>query len=83
MAFETAYDFLSQRGYADRVQTFSVSSATVELAAKALGRRQQRGEADPGGIGAAHRCRLGGGLRSRSRDGRKWKIALTLGKRLV
>ena len=37
MAFEKAYDYLSQRGYADRVRTFSVSSATVELAANALG----------------------------------------------
>ena len=42
MAFETAYDFLSQRGYADRVQTFSVSSATVELAAQALNCEPQR-----------------------------------------
>ena len=30
------YAFLSDRGYADRVQTFDVSSATVELAAAAL-----------------------------------------------
>ena len=36
MAFEKAYTFLSDRGYADRVQTFPVSSATVELAAAAL-----------------------------------------------
>ena len=37
MAFEKAYEFfLSDRGYADRVQTFDVSSATVELAAAAL-----------------------------------------------
>ena len=36
MAFEKAYAFLSDRGYADRVQTFDVSSATVELAAAAL-----------------------------------------------
>ena len=36
MAFEKAYTFLSDRGYADRVQTFDVSSATVELAAAAL-----------------------------------------------
>lgn len=36
MAFEKAYAFLSDRGYADRVQTFNVSSATVELAAAAL-----------------------------------------------
>ena len=32
MAFEKAYDDLSQRGYGARVKTFSVSSATVELA---------------------------------------------------
>ena len=32
MAFEKAYAFLSDRGYADRVQTFDVSSATVEPA---------------------------------------------------
>ena len=37
MAFEKAYDHLAQKGYADRVRTFSVSSATVELAANALG----------------------------------------------
>ena len=37
MSFEAAFSFLSERGYADRVQTFSVSSATVDLAAKALG----------------------------------------------
>ena len=36
MAFEKAYAFLSDRGYAERVQTFDVSSATVELAAAAL-----------------------------------------------
>ena len=30
MAFEKAYAFLSDRGYADRVQTFNVSSATVD-----------------------------------------------------
>ena len=36
MAFEKAYAFLSDRGYADRVQTFDVSSATVELAAATL-----------------------------------------------
>ena len=31
MAFEKAFPYLSDRGYADRVQTFQVSSATVEL----------------------------------------------------
>ena len=83
MSVEKVREYLKGYGVADRMQEFTVSSATVELAAKALGQRQQRGEADPGGIGAAHRCRLGGGLRSHGRDGRKWKIALTLGKRLV
>lgn len=42
MAFEKAYIFLSDRGYADRVQTFPVSSATVELAAAALGTEPAR-----------------------------------------
>ncbi len=42
MAFEKAYTFLSDRGYADRVQTFPVSSATVELAAAALGTEPAR-----------------------------------------
>lgn len=37
MAFEKAETYLSERGFGDRIQTFSVSSATVELAAKALG----------------------------------------------
>lgn len=36
MAFEKAEKYLASRGYADRVRTFNVSSATVELAAKAL-----------------------------------------------
>lgn len=36
MAFEKAMEYLSRQGFADRVQTFSVSSATVELAAQAL-----------------------------------------------
>lgn len=42
MAFEKAYDFLARRGYGDRVRTFSVSSATVELAANALGTEPAR-----------------------------------------
>ena len=42
MAFEKAYTFLSDRGYADRVKTFPVSSATVELAAAALGTEPAR-----------------------------------------
>lgn len=37
MAFEEAEQYLSERGYADRIQTFDVSSATVELAALAVG----------------------------------------------
>ena len=42
MAYEKAFSYLSQRGYADRVRTFSVSSATVELAARALGTEPAR-----------------------------------------
>lgn len=42
MAFEKAYSYLAQRGCADRVQTFTVSSATVELAAAALGTEPAR-----------------------------------------
>ena len=42
MAFELAFNHLSQRGYGDRVQTFPVSSATVELAARALGTEPAR-----------------------------------------
>jgi len=37
MAFEKAYEYLASRGYGSRVHTFDVSSATVELAAAALG----------------------------------------------
>lgn len=37
MAFEKAKAFLQERGFGDRIQTFSVSSATVALAAEALG----------------------------------------------
>ncbi|MDJ1121746.1 YbaK/EbsC family protein [Olsenella sp. YH-ols2217] len=37
MAFERALTYLEQRGYGDRVKTFDVSSATVDLAAAALG----------------------------------------------
>lgn len=36
MAFDKAEAYLASKGYADRVRTFDVSSATVELAAKAL-----------------------------------------------
>ena len=42
MAFEKAEKFLSDRGFGDRIQTFTVSSATVELAAKALGTEPAR-----------------------------------------
>lgn len=37
MSFEKAIEYLKQKGYEDRVETFDVSSATVELAAEALG----------------------------------------------
>lgn len=37
MAFEKTEKYLSDRGFGDRIQTFTVSSATVELAAQALG----------------------------------------------
>lgn len=37
MALDIALAYLSERGYADRVKTFDVSSATVELAALAVG----------------------------------------------
>lgn len=42
MAFDKAEKYLSDRGYGDRVYTFDVSSATVELAAKALGTEPAR-----------------------------------------
>lgn len=37
MAFEKAKAYLDQKGYGDRVREFDVSSATVELAAQAVG----------------------------------------------
>lgn len=37
MAYQEAKDFLEERGFADRILTFAVSSATVELAAAAVG----------------------------------------------
>ena len=37
MGFEEVNSYLVQAGYGDRVQEFDVSSATVELAAQALG----------------------------------------------
>ena len=42
MAFEKAFTYLSDRGFAQRVQTFRVSSATVELAAQAVGTEPAR-----------------------------------------
>ena len=37
MSLESVREFLAERGYADRVLTFDISSATVELAARAVG----------------------------------------------
>ena len=37
MSIEKVRAFMKERGYADRIREFSVSSATVELAAAALG----------------------------------------------
>lgn len=37
MSFEKAEKYLEGKGYADRIKVFDVSSATVELAAKAVG----------------------------------------------
>lgn len=37
MAFTIAKDYLDERGYGDRVMVFDTSSATVELAAQAVG----------------------------------------------
>ena len=37
MAFEKAKQYLEEKGYGDRIKVFTVSSATVELAAQALG----------------------------------------------
>lgn len=42
MAFEKAYKYLEEMGYADRVKEFDVSSATVELAAIAVGTEPAR-----------------------------------------
>lgn len=42
MAFEKAQQYITDRGYADRIMTFDVSSATVELAAAALGTEPSR-----------------------------------------
>ena len=42
MSIERAREYLGQFGYADRIREFSVSSATVELAAQALGCEPER-----------------------------------------
>lgn len=42
MAFEKAYKYLEEMGYADRVKEFDISSATVELAAIAVGTEPAR-----------------------------------------
>ena len=42
MAYEEAFAYLQRKGYGDRVQTFDVSSATVELAAIAVGTEPAR-----------------------------------------
>lgn len=42
MAFDQAKTYLEERGYADRVKEFEVSSATVELAAIAVGTQPER-----------------------------------------
>ena len=42
MALEKAKAYLEERGYGDRVMVFDVSSATVELAAKAVGTQPEK-----------------------------------------
>lgn len=42
MAFDVAKKYLDERGFGDRVLEFEVSSATVELAAKAVGTEPER-----------------------------------------
>lgn len=42
MAFEQAKAYLEEKGYGDRVKEFEVSSATVELAAAAVGVAPER-----------------------------------------
>lgn len=42
MAFEQAREYLRQRGYAERITVFQTSSATVELAAQAIGTEPER-----------------------------------------
>jgi len=42
MSLETAREYLTKKGYADRIRLFDVSSATVDLAAQALGTEPAR-----------------------------------------
>ena len=42
MALEIAKQYLEERGFGDRVMVFDVSSATVELAAQAVGTEPER-----------------------------------------
>lgn len=42
MSFDRAKAYLTRQGYADRILTFDVSSATVELAAQAVGTEPER-----------------------------------------
>lgn len=42
MAFEIAKEYLVKKGYEKNIQTFEVSSATVELAAKAIGTKPEK-----------------------------------------
>ena len=42
MSFEKARDYLTEKGFGDRVMVFDVSSATVELAAAAVGTEPER-----------------------------------------
>ena len=37
MSFQKAYEYLKERGYEARIRRFEVSTATVALAAQALG----------------------------------------------
>ena len=42
MAFDIAKQYLKEKGYEDRIREFDVSSATVELAAVAVGTQPER-----------------------------------------
>ena len=75
MAFEKAFAYLSHRGFAQRVRTFSVSSATLELAAQALGTEPARIAKSltfANGEGGHY-----GGVR-RGCEGEQWKIQADL-----